>query len=1073
MANRNDPWAEEKKEIANAELLEEPSPSQLHVFEDKTRKSSTSTTGSNATSTTAATEEGSSSEVFVKSFIDEEDEIVLSRWKARLRHENLIDRSREEEILQKCCNYFKQKKHSAFIMITGSCGSGKTRLVRKLANANQDFYFLSGKFNLRGQLQPYAAIISALSQLVPAAQARDEVDQIRSAVSGVLQAEEKAFLSKMIPSLEPLLSTSSVNELESVSSGDQSDYAAPSQGTGGSDGVQRFVLVFRSFLKGLCSAGRPIVLHLDDLHWADACSLDVLRTVVSDQHKGFVLVGTADNDSIWMSPRLMDLKKSCCVPVELHNLDLDGVRQFVSHSLEYDEKSRECESLVDIVSRYTGGNLLYMKEFLLWAQEAELLYFRGRWVWDTAAFDASLSDPISVVEFLGNMLEEKLPAETKDVLKIGACLGSHQLNEHLLEYILGHPVREYLEQARGQGILSAGDDGAYCFVHDKLQEASYCLIPELERELFHLEVGRRLWRKLDKEELETHVFTLLSQFEIGRRLVTREKERVRLATLCLHAGSKAAKSTSYFCTAVICFELGISLLAKTGWKDHYALTLALHTSAAEMQLCTANFDRVNQLAGIVEKRARAPLDKIQAVGTQISVLGVTDKQCEAVDLGIELLTSLKEPLPKRRFHAHTLYEMAAIMKLLKGKSNFQIIRLPELRDPVKIACLHVLQLMYLNCLFVRPELAPLVAMKIVKITLKNGVSPVSCMGFASLGMLALTMGDIDKAFHFGELSLLLLETCGAVEYMPRVYAAFYGVIYSWKNPITHSLEPLLRAHRVGLQTGDVEFASLCSSCYCFLAFDAGVPLGKIMGQWTVFEESMVSNQQTTFLKMAMPFLQTISFYADTTEDPFSLKGKWMDLKREEEKARTEGRHSVAKEIKASIMMVLYMFGAFDDGNEDESVDFDHTCATVHTVQLVHVYLFRAMAYLALAARGRKRGKNLQKTKQTLHQMKKWARKCPHNCSEKRLLIEAELASVLGKPEKAYEKYVCAAAVAKDSGILFTQALANERTGYHLFKLGRKEAARPFFEEASSIYDSWGGRAKAMHLRAKVDAMYME
>lgn len=89
-----------------------------------------------------------------------------------------------------------------------------------------------------------------------------------------------------------------------------------------------------------------------------------------------------------------------------------------------------------------------------------------------------------------------------------------------------------------------------------------------------------MWRRLNSdEELDQHLFTLLSQMHIGRSLITREREQVAVATLCLHAGAKAAGSSA-FRTALTYLELGISLLGPRSWRDHYGLTLALYNAAA-------------------------------------------------------------------------------------------------------------------------------------------------------------------------------------------------------------------------------------------------------------------------------------------------------------------------------------------------------------------------------------------------------------------------------------------------------------------------------------------------------------
>jgi len=1035
------------------------------------------------------------------------DPAVMDRFRTSLCHGNLIDVANEQKIvLRQASEACFQRRtdptapYPHFLMITGPSGCGKTRLARSLpccCNEQQEhscyYYVLSGKFNLRSQLQPYEALVAAFADLAPAVLARDgAADPLRAAIAAALSPQEAAVLVNMIPSLKALLNTTTTKT--TMESEDQVVSAAaksiqgehniqqkpPSAAGDGSDGVQRFVLVFRSFLQAICSLRYPIVLFLDDLHWADACSLDVLRSVVADQHAGLFIVGTADDSRLWVSSSsLVELLKESCVTIRVNNLDRESVGRYVAQALESGEDEEDAEdeydSLVDTLCHQTGGNPLYMKEFLLWLQDAGTLYYNSRkrkWEWDNSSIDSSTTHgPRTITDFLKDKVEASpCSEETKEVLKVASCFGSHRCNDRLIEYVLGYAVSPHLKEATSCGFLEAHDDGSYSFAHDSVQDAVYRLIPESERELYHVEVGRRLWRKLSQEEVDRYIFLLLAQFDLGRRHITRQKERMKVATLCLHGATKSARATSYFSTAVVCLELGISLMGDKGWRDNYDLTLALHNAGAEMEMCTANFDRMNMLIDRVVRRGRNPLDKAQALGSRVYALGVSGRQQEAIDLGIEVLNSLGETMPIRRFTANIVVEMTKIQTRLKGRSDEQLMRLPYLQDPHKFACLNILQLMFLNCLMLRPELAPLVSMKIVRISLQHGLSPLAAVGYAGFAMFHLSMKRIDAANRFAGLSLKLLEFFGSVEYIPRVYAAVYGVIHPWKNPIRESLEPLLRAHRIGLQTGDLEFAHLCSSSYIFLAYKAGIELNSIMQRWSIARETMVFNQQTTMLNMALPFIQCIEFCINPKEDPLSYAGKWINLKAQALMAEKAGLKTYLADIQSCCMIIAYTFGALEEAASYLDV-FRWQCRFIPTIQFLHLHFYKALLCLALAGAGKQKSKHIRAAKKTLRKLKYWAVKTPHNALDKRFLVEAELASVLGKPEKAYEKYTCAIALAKDAGILWMIAMAHECLGHHFYRNGQIEKSRAAFDTACDFYNEWGGKAKAAHVKRKIVSLF--
>ena len=119
-----------------------------------------------------------------------------------------------------------------------------------------------------------------------------------------------------------------------------------------------------------------------------------------------------------------------------------------------------------------------------------------------------------------------------------------------------------------------------------------------------------------------------------------------------------------------------------------------------------------------------------------------------------------------------------------------------MEDEHQLACIRVLQTMTLHCLMARPPLALLNILTAVKITLKYGLSAMSAPIFATYGMFCLSvMNQIDDGLRFGRLGLTLLERFGSIEYLPRVYAAYYGVIGPCVDAIDHSLEPLKKAYR--------------------------------------------------------------------------------------------------------------------------------------------------------------------------------------------------------------------------------------------------------------------------------------
>jgi predicted ATPase len=239
---------------------------------------------------------------------------------------------------------------------------------------------------------------------------------------------------------------------------------------------------------------------------------------------------------------------------------------------------------------------------------------------------------------------KQLTTETKEMLMVAACFGSH-LEQDLLTYVLERDFLNSLNEGFAAGVLIIDKARrGYAFAHNAFQEAAYGLIADDERELSHVEIGRKRWRSFDKEELDRNIFMLLSQFNIGKRLIMREKGCMDLAALCLHAGTKVAKSSS-FDTAAVYLNLGVELAGDLGWREEYMLTIALCNAGAEMEMCSGNFLRMNVLVDQIIECGRREVDKIQAYATRMYALGVSNRQDESLDLGLKVLKSLGEAIP--------------------------------------------------------------------------------------------------------------------------------------------------------------------------------------------------------------------------------------------------------------------------------------------------------------------------------------------------------------------------------------------------------------------------------------------
>jgi predicted ATPase len=669
-----------------------------------------------------------------------------------------------------------------------------------------------------------------------------------------------------------------------------------------------------------------------------------------------------------------------------------------------------------------------------------------------------------------------------DVLKVAASFGS-QLDQAQIEYVLDFPIASVLTQAKAMNILVTDErTGVYEFGHDGIQKAVYELIPADGRELFHLEAGRRLWRRLKEVELEQHLFVLLSQMIVGKRLITREKERYAIASLCLHAGKKAAK-LSTFRLATVYLNFGIGLLGDRGWRDEYDLTLASYNAAAEMNMCTGHFDAMEPLLESVLKNSRSLCDRIQAHSTKIYALGMADRQDDALDLGLGVLADLGVKLPWSKCKLSMKSELKAVHRLLRGKSNAQLMRLPYIEDQDVLACLQILSVvsaaplvgtwgqlsrvvscltrsytqMYMHAILIRRHLAPFIALRMMKLTLIHGLSLLAPSVFSSYGIVCMSvLHDADTAFRFGELAMELNDKLNVKVYLPRIYAAFYGCIHHWKRPLRDTLPPLQIGRKVGMLTGDLEYSSLNANLYCYNAFDAGVPLQEIERMWTSFQRDMVTNSQKALHRMSVPCMQAIQYaigHLDNTDETEELARQADGMK----------RHNTASFVRMYQMKTAYLFNDYERADCLSRQVTKHIWIMPPTHEIVSMSFTSGMIALAMAAKGKRFRQNIWKARQMIAALNCMARACPANCLDKKFLLKAELAAVRGQEAKAYELYTCAIALAHDNGFTHIQAMANERCARFFITHKKSADAILYFRQAVTLYEEWGATRKVNQL----------
>lgn len=597
--------------------------------------------------------------------------------------------------------------------------------------------------------------------------------------------------------------------------------------------------------------------------------------------------------------------------------------------------------------------------------------------------------------------QSDLSQEAKDVLKAAACLGS--FDTRLLQAAMSLSVGDLdtiLAIMAERGIVERNESGEYEFSSDETEKECYALIPPEERRRLHLSIGRRLIRELSHDELEKHIYPVLLQFhcamnnigsETERDALTNQRERNGIALLCLQA-THSAVAGSNFRAAFNYSEFGILLLGDDCWDKEYDLSLALYNAAAEISHCVAEYEKVEEAVDAVLENAHSFRDTLRARAARVHSLSSRYRLTEALKEGLDILGHLGERFPSKPRKYHAFLAFVNVKRLLRGKTNEKILRMPLMENQDKIAAMQILNLIFPNAFHVDPILFVLFALRLVQLTARFGLSAMSAVGFAAYSsMLASFHTDKSEGFRFSELALELIGKFGAKEYIARVHFFLYSETMTHRYDLRTLTTHLYRAYQVGMETGDVEFALVDSNlCFSYMLL-SGQSLATVETRTREFYDTALEYKQDLTLGTMRPALKCLHMLMGKLPIPTGFAFQ-SDLDRAVE-AKDEAAIWIIHFLQ---LMLSYMLNDYEAAARE--TQFMGPMLQLHLHPgFSSILVAYCMALLAVANKrqGRERRKLLSNVYRNVRKLKQFSTYIPENSLHKLSLVEAELAVVNG------------------------------------------------------------------------------
>lgn len=952
------------------------------------------------------------------------------------------------------------------LFVTGHSGIGKTSLVREVYKpiTAKRGYLGAGKFDQYERDIPYSAVLAALSGLMRQflSESEPQVAHWRASLESALGTSARV-LTELLPDLELIIGE-----------------RPPVPVLGPRESQERLAMALQRFFRAICRPEHPVVLHLDDLQWADSASLGLLGEVVTDRELGSLLFIGSYRDQevdaahpVSLMRRQLQRQNVAVEQIALEPLDVEHVTELASDT--FGAPAPEARSLAALVHAKTGGNPFFVEAFLKRLYDEKRVFFDGTsrtWRWDlTAVANADVTD--NVVDFMARGIRE-LSAAGQRLLRLAACIGNEfdlrnvaavaetpinetarTLNEAILrDFIL--PLDEaYRWTTAGQA--DETHPTRFRFAHDRVQQAAYAELPERDRARIHHHLGRLLLSSLDQTSRGKALLQVVNHLNAGRSEAS-DQERLQLAELNLAAG-RQARATGAFEAAYAYFKTGLKELSDNCWEECYDLTLALNSETAAMAPLCGDDTELELRFAAIRAHARSPLDKMAVYETRIAT-GLSRRDLPTtIHAGLEALRLLGVHFPEKPSAVRLLFHRARVKLALWGRAPERLIDHPRMTDPVRIAESRILLMLCTSFYWSNRDLLALALYRFLYICVKFGNSDAAPSVYAYYAMALCAGKDTAAGYRFGRLALALLDKVAASDQRPWVSCMVHGSVEHWKRHCRESLPVLLETYREALDVGDMPAAGTALMFNSVIGFHAGEPLPSLRATLQSYADKLRSTKDRRNAGI-------LELYRDAAACLSEINGPAGCLAADSESSEEDYRRA---EKKHSYTFHFFRgFLALHFGNDERAHQaFEQAHRYAHTVVGVLRFgdmydgLSRVMIHPKLDRHAQRA--NRAAIRRIIARLKIFGADCPANYLHRRYLLEAEFARLEGRNSDAAEHYDRAIESAQSSGHVHEEALANELAARYYLAQRRIKIAQTYMGEARALYTRWGAARKVQWL----------
>lgn len=943
---------------------------------------------------------------------------------------------------------FDEVSHSgthALVVISGPAGSGKSSLIASaLAGLQHHPALLAvGKADPYHPSLPYAVLTSAFQSLalhilgLPSA----EIARWKTRLSQAL-GSYAGLAVNLVPELGLLLAHTSWIPADTLSI----------------DARARFNHMMLCLIKAFAAPCCPLVLLIDDVHWVDAASLQLLEHVMGNSAALPLLLVVACRDEAGTAPPAgLRAVAARVTEIRPEPLTVKGVTRWLADAFQ--TRAAGIAPLAALIHEKTGGNPLFVKQFVTCIVEDGLVSHHAqhkKWHYDLSAIRARHYTENVAGRVLAKLAQ--MPPDTRTLLGSLACLGGAG-NLALLNRVLGTEPAEthrMLHPAVAAQLITLSVN-EYAFTHSRVQEAAFALLGPAEKSHLHLTAARLLAEMSQQAGGNDTLFRAVHHVASALDAVGPPQRRMfcELSLLAAQRAKRTGDSVSalgYLRTA--------RALANPAEPDDHRLTFTLDLEEAECEFLLGNLATAARLCTRLAGQPGGLAEKAVAACLLAEIHMRQSHRRQALETALAWLAVFGITLSRHPDAAQCDAARDALLARVGSDQAGCFNALPLMQDPDTEAVMNLLASAGIFAGFCCPRLHFLILCRMLHLTLDHGMTGAGATALAWFGVLiGQRYEDYQGGFRYGLLARDLVSRHRYLSAEARILLPL-DQLSVWTQPLAFTVECAKACFTAGVAHGD-----LTSACFatCHQVINFLTRGDHLDGVLTSIDRGLAFVRKAHFQDVETILLiqrHLVEHLRDPGTAPYTADG-----------FLPETLLPPTRDPMPTLMFWFWLYKALAHVATGEFPQAEACLDRAGTLSWSapgHIHLLDYHLYSILALTQQLTPESITTAhRRRLHphyrKLALWARTNPGTFADKEALVYAELARLDGQNSLAMKLYEKAIRLSREAAFDHINGLAHELSGRFVQGRGYPTAADAHFRGAMAAWGRCGAQARVRRL----------